>query len=173
LRYRSQARYALNDVTFDVQPAERVGIVGRTGSGAYGASLCVRGRAGKSSLGFALFRVYAIESGEISIDGVNIASIGLHELRTKIDIIPQVGGGGPGLHTRLLIQDPQLFTGTVRFNLDSARRHTDEQLWDALERTHMKDKARFCSNFSNMLWMNRCFSIYLWLVQQEFIIDTR
>ena len=82
----------------------QVGIVGRTG-------------AGKSSLIAALFRLAPIE-GSVYIDGINTATIGLHELRNKVSIIPQ---------------EPVLFSGTMRKNLDPFDEYTDDVLWSALE----------------------------------------
>ena len=86
LRYRPELDPALKDVTFSVKGGERVGVVGRTG-------------AGKSSLTLALFRILEAAGGKISIDGVDISKIGLHDLRSVVSIIPQ---------------DPQLFEGTLR-----------------------------------------------------------
>ncbi|XP_074483904.1 ATP-binding cassette sub-family C member 4-like [Sebastes fasciatus] len=99
----------LKDVSATFQPCEKVGIVGRTG-------------AGKSSLVSALFRL-AEPQGKIYIDGVLTSEIGLHDLRQKISIIPQ---------------DPVLFTGTMRKNLDPFSQHTDEDLWKALEEVQLK-----------------------------------
>ncbi|RVE57953.1 hypothetical protein OJAV_G00204270 [Oryzias javanicus] len=99
----------LKDLSVTFASREKVGIVGRTG-------------AGKSSLVSALFRL-AEPEGRINIDGFLISEIGLHPLRQKMSIIPQ---------------DPVLFTGTMRKNLDPFRQHTDEDLWNALQEVQMK-----------------------------------
>ena len=113
LRYSPDLPLALRGVSFRVRAGERLGIVGRTG-------------AGKTSLQTALLRLVEISSGQIAIDGVDIASVGLHELRGEISIIPQ---------------DPVLFSGTLRFALDPFSSFQDEQLWQALREVQLCDKV--------------------------------
>lgn len=108
-RYRPDLDAVLKEVSFNIQPGEKVGIVGRTG-------------AGKSSLALALFRGLEAEKGQIIIDGVDIGSIGLRDLREAITIVPQ---------------DPTLFTGTIRSNLDPFGLFSDEELFTALRRVHL------------------------------------
>ncbi|KXG49698.1 ABC transporter, integral membrane type 1 [Penicillium griseofulvum] len=108
-RYRSDLDPVLKEVSFSVKAGEKVGIVGRTG-------------AGKSSLALALFRGLEAEAGQIIIDGVDIGSIGLRDLREAITIVPQ---------------DPTLFTGTLRSNLDPFGLFSDEQIFTALRRVHL------------------------------------
>ncbi|KAF9932405.1 hypothetical protein FBU30_008257 [Linnemannia zychae] len=142
-RYREGLDLVIKDISFTVAPTEKVGIVGRTG-------------AGKSSLTLALFRIieaadsywakasdpnfdaaecqfvqtvqqiFSTENGSggsIEIDGVDISTLGLRDLRQHLSIIPQ---------------DPTLFAGSVRDNLDPFEEHTDTELWEALERAHLK-----------------------------------
>lgn len=108
-RYRPDLDLVLKNVTFDVEAGEKVGIVGRTG-------------AGKSSLTLALFRCLEAERGTIEIDGVDISKIGLRDLRESITMVPQ---------------DPTLFTGTIRSNLDPFGVHTDGEIYAALKRVQL------------------------------------
>ncbi|XP_042171983.1 multidrug resistance-associated protein 1-like [Oncorhynchus tshawytscha] len=110
LQYRKGLDWALKGISLSIQEKEKVGIVGRTG-------------AGKSSLALGIFRILEAAKGEIYIDGINIAQIGLHELRSRITIIPQ---------------DPVLFSGSLRMNLDPFDGYSDEEVWRALELSHLK-----------------------------------
>ncbi|PNP66822.1 hypothetical protein FNYG_13552 [Fusarium nygamai] len=101
----------LRGISFDVKNNERVGVVGRTG-------------AGKSSLTLALFRFLEARSGSVTIDGLDISKIDLHSLRSRLAIIPQ---------------DPVLFSGTIRSNLDPFEDNTDDELRESLGRVHLVD----------------------------------
>lgn len=114
LRYRPELPPVLHGLSFTIFPSDKVGIVGRTG-------------AGKSSMLNALFRIVELERGRILIDDCDIAKFGLMDLRKVLGIIPQ---------------SPVLFSGTVRFNLDPFSEHNDADLWEALERAHLKDVIR-------------------------------
>ena len=96
---------ALSNITLTIRPHEKIGIVGRTG-------------AGKSSFIQTLFRMGILIDGQIIIDDVDISTIGLDDLRRRISIIPQ---------------DPVLFTGTMRSNLDQFDQYSDTDIWYALE----------------------------------------
>lgn len=108
-RYRADLDLVLKKVSFDVNPCEKVGIVGRTG-------------AGKSSLALALFRALEATEGKILIDGTDISTLGLKDLREGITMVPQ---------------DPTLFTGTIRSNLDPFGIHTDEEIFAALREVRL------------------------------------
>ena len=108
-RYRADLQPVLKDVTFKVRAGERVGVVGRTG-------------AGKSSLALALFRGLEADEGKIIVDGIDIGLIGLQDLREAITIVPQ---------------DPTLFTGTIRSNLDPFGLFTDEEIFTTLRQVHL------------------------------------
>ncbi|XP_046392391.1 ATP-binding cassette subfamily C member 4-like isoform X2 [Ischnura elegans] len=110
LKYNPTDPYVLNNLQFIIHPREKLGIVGRTG-------------AGKSSLITALFRLAEVE-GTIFIDGIDCASINLYQLRSKISIIPQ---------------EPVIFSGTLRKNLDPFDEHSDHVLWMALEEVELKE----------------------------------
>ncbi|XP_027764504.1 canalicular multispecific organic anion transporter 1 [Empidonax traillii] len=110
VRYRPELDLVLQGITCNIGSTEKVGVVGRTG-------------AGKSSLTNCLFRVLEAAGGKIIIDEVDIATIGLHDLRKNLTIIPQ---------------DPVLFTGTLRMNLDPFDQYSDEEVWKALELAHLK-----------------------------------
>ncbi|XP_012990856.2 multidrug resistance-associated protein 7 [Esox lucius] len=109
LAYREGLPNALDGVSLMVRPGEKVGVVGRTGSG-------------KSTLFLALFRMVELNQGQILLDGVDTSQVGLTQLRSKLAIIPQ---------------DPFLFSGTVRENLDPCGLHPDHQLMDALGHCHL------------------------------------
>ncbi|ERF69213.1 hypothetical protein EPUS_01170 [Endocarpon pusillum Z07020] len=113
-RYRADLAPVLQNVTFNVKASEKVGIVGRTG-------------AGKSSLALALFRGLEAEAGKILIDDVDIGLIGLQDLREAITIVPQ---------------DPTLFAGTLRSNLDPFGLFTDEEIFTALRRVQLISSIR-------------------------------
>ena len=113
-RYRPGLDLVLRGIDANIGAHERIGIVGRTG-------------AGKSSITLALFRMIEASEGSISIDGINISELGLHDLRSSITIIPQ---------------DPVLFSGSLRFNLDPFLRYNDDEVWRALEYANLKEFAQ-------------------------------
>ncbi len=102
IRYRPNALLVLQGISCIVEGGHKIGIVGRTGSG-------------KTTLISALFRLVEPTEGMIIIDGIDISKIGLHDLRSHLGIIPQ---------------DPTLFSGSVRYNLDPQSEHTDQEIWE-------------------------------------------
>ncbi|XP_074501872.1 ATP-binding cassette sub-family C member 2 [Sebastes fasciatus] len=110
VRYRPGLDLVLHGITCDIASTEKIGIVGRTG-------------AGKSSLTNCLFRIIEAAEGRILIDDVDVSTIGLHDLRNRLTIIPQ---------------DPVLFSGTLRMNLDPFDKFSDEEIWRVLELSHLK-----------------------------------
>ncbi|XP_058779037.1 ABC transporter C family member 10-like [Vicia villosa] len=111
IRYRHGGPLVLNGITCTFKAGHKIGIVGRTGSG-------------KSTLIGALFRLVEPAEGKIVVDGIDISSIGLHDLRSRFGIIPQ---------------DPTLFNGTVRFNLDLLSQHTDQEIWEVLGKCQLRE----------------------------------
>lgn len=109
LRYREGLDLVIKGISLNVKSGEKVGIVGTTG-------------AGKSSLSIGLFRIVEASGGRIVIDGVDISKIGLHQLRSRLTIIPQ---------------DPVLFAESIRRNLDPFEAYSDDQIWKALDLSHL------------------------------------
>jgi len=114
LRYRPELEPALHAVSCVIQAGEKIGVCGRTG-------------AGKSTLMVSLFRIVEPSRGRILIDGVDISTIGLIDLRARLTIIPQ---------------DPMLFTGSIRTNVDILGGHGDPAIWSALERAGLGSTVR-------------------------------
>ncbi|XP_050911863.1 ABC transporter C family member 10 isoform X2 [Lathyrus oleraceus] len=111
IRYRHGGPLVLHGITCTFKAGHKIGIVGRTGSG-------------KSTLIGALFRLVEPAGGKVVVDGIDISSIGLHDLRSRFGIIPQ---------------DPTLFSGTVRFNLDPLSQHTDQEIWEVLGKCQLRE----------------------------------
>ncbi len=145
MRYLPGFEPALKDVTLTINPGEKIGVVGRTGSGTLRFSLCLSFlfalflslahacacdvAIGKTSLLMALFRLVEVEGAgaRIEVDGDDTSKFGLRDLRAKLAIIPQ---------------EPVMFKGTVRSNLDPFHRASEAQLWDALHMVFLADKIK-------------------------------
>ncbi|XP_027358527.1 ABC transporter C family member 10-like [Abrus precatorius] len=114
IRYRPEGPLVLHGITCTFEGGHKIGIVGRTGSG-------------KSTLIGALFRLVEPAGGKIVVDGIDISSIGLHDLRSRFGIIPQ---------------DPTLFNGTVRYNLDPLSQHSDQEIWEVLGKCQLREAVQ-------------------------------
>lgn len=114
IRYRPDAPLVLRGVTCTFEGGHKIGIVGRTGSG-------------KTTLIGALFRLVEPVGGRIVVDGIDISTVGLHDLRSRFGIIPQ---------------DPTLFNGTVRYNLDPLCQHTDQEIWEVLGKCQLREAVQ-------------------------------
>jgi len=110
----------LKKVSFDIKSKEKIGVVGRTGSG-------------KSTLTLGLLRILELAENEdnslgmINLDGENVSELGLHHLRQNVTIIPQ---------------DPTLFTGTIKTNIDPFNKYTDEQIAETLKKVSLWDQIK-------------------------------
>ncbi|OAY85588.1 ABC transporter C family member 10, partial [Ananas comosus] len=114
IRYRPDTPLILHGISCTFEGGHKIGVVGRTGSG-------------KTTLISALFRLVEPAGGKITIDGIDIATLGLHELRSRFGIIPQ---------------DPTLFHGSVRYNLDPLGQYTDDQIWEVLGKCQLREPVR-------------------------------
>ncbi|KAJ8898619.1 hypothetical protein K2173_004232 [Erythroxylum novogranatense] len=113
VRYRPNTPLILKGVTLSIHGGEKIGVVGRTGSG-------------KSTLIQVFFRLVEPTTGKIIIDGIDICMLGLHDLRSRFGIIPQ---------------EPVLFEGTVRSNIDPIGQYTDDEIWKSLDRCQLRDNV--------------------------------
>ncbi|KAJ3277820.1 hypothetical protein HDU79_002121 [Rhizoclosmatium sp. JEL0117] len=111
VKYSSKFDPVIKNLSVEIKGSEKIGVVGRTGSG-------------KSTLMTALFRIVEPTKGTVLIDGVDVSRVGLNALRSRLQIIPQ---------------DPVLFTGTIRSNIDVEGKFSDQQIWEALEFVGLKD----------------------------------
>lgn len=114
VRYAPHMPLVLHGITCTFSGGSKIGVVGRTGSG-------------KSTLIQVLFRIVEPVAGKVSIDEIDISKIGLHDLRSKLSIIPQ---------------DPTMFEGSLRSNLDPLEEHTDSEVWEAIEKSQLGDVIR-------------------------------
>ncbi|KAF5442207.1 hypothetical protein F2P56_034894 [Juglans regia] len=114
IRYRPDTPLVLHGISCTFEGGQKIGIVGRTGSG-------------KTTLIGALFRLVEPEGGKIIVDGIDISTIGLHDLRSRFGIIPQ---------------DPTLFNGTMRYNLDPLSQHSEKEIWEVLEKCQLQEAVK-------------------------------
>ncbi|KAJ3291882.1 hypothetical protein HK104_005738 [Borealophlyctis nickersoniae] len=122
VKYSDDQPVVLKNISFSVRAREKIGVVGRTG-------------AGKSTLSLAFFRILPITGGTIIIDGIDIMTIGLQDLRSQINIIPQ---------------DPVLFSGTLRSNMDPFDEYDDAEIWSALRSAHVVESLNHGRSGSDM-----------------------
>ncbi|CAJ0913080.1 11774_t:CDS:10 [Entrophospora sp. SA101] len=120
VRYAPDLEPVLHHISFYIKGCEKVGLVGRTGSG-------------KSTIALSLFRFIEPSDGQILIDGIDISSIGIEDLRSRITIIPQ---------------DPILFSGTIRSNLDAFSDYQDEEIYESLRRVHLLPSSESNQDFT-------------------------
>jgi ABC-type multidrug transport system fused ATPase/permease subunit len=111
LKYRPNLEVALKNLTFETKPGEKIGVVGRTG-------------AGKSTICLSLSRIVEIIEGCILIDNIDIRELPLNEIRSRITVIPQ---------------DPTMFTGTLKYNLDPENKYDDEKCVSLLRRAKLEE----------------------------------
>lgn len=126
MRYRAGLPLVLKGLNMHVKAGERIGVVGRTG-------------AGKSTIMSTLFRLVELSGGSITVDGLDIAKIGLKDLRSRLSIIPQ---------------DPTLFKGTIRSNLDPFNEHTDMALWGALRQADLVGEEQDIADSSTRIHLD-------------------
>ncbi|KAI4719614.1 ABC multidrug transporter-like protein [Aureobasidium sp. EXF-10727] len=126
MRYREGLPLVLKGLNMHVNAGERIGVVGRTG-------------AGKSTIMSTLFRLVELSGGSITVDGLDIAKIGLKDLRSRLSIIPQ---------------DPTLFKGTIRSNLDPFNEHTDMALWGALRQADLVGEEQDIADSSSRIHLD-------------------
>lgn len=139
VQYKKDSNFKLDNLNFSIHRGEKIGICGRTG-------------AGKSTLIISLFRIIEAAQGKIYIDGVDISKIGLEVLRSSLTIIPQ---------------EPVLFTGALRMNLDPFNSYRDENLWHALSLVQMDAFVRSMilsgKSVCSKLYVNLNFRFTKWI----------
>ncbi|KYR00638.1 ABC transporter C family protein [Tieghemostelium lacteum] len=114
IKYRDNMDPVIRDLSFTIEGNEKIGIVGRTGSG-------------KSTIGGSLLRLVECSEGTILIDGIDISQVSLNDLRQRLSVVPQ---------------DPFIFSGSLRLNVDPFDQSTDEEIWNALEKVQLKKQVQ-------------------------------